>query len=264
MASNARILTSLLAMLFLFSGSSAEVTEDSMAVEYTTLITASTDVATDIVTEVVTMAMDMTTAAAGTTAVDVTTAAATTAAESLTTVASASDIEAYGLSVTSPSNLIFDLDVDNIVTYSVVVRNAGGTDIAARSSGDNFALTFLISSHSDPTDVDASTVEFVAETSSAENLAAGITAGSTITITGTNAMINIPSATCSTYQYTCVQVSKASGASYDDSVTSNNYYCLAFGDTAENLAGLVPCSGCTLKVSILLLLVAMVASQLLS
>jgi hypothetical protein len=204
------------------------------------------------------MTTAMASAAAGTTAV------ATTAAESLTTVASASDIEAYGLSVTSPSNLIFDLDVDNIVTYSVVVRNAGGTDIAASSSGDNFALTFLISSHADPTDVDATTVEFAAETSSAENLAAGITAGSTVTITGANAMINIPSATCSTYQYTCVQVSVASGASYDDSVTTNNYYCLAFGDTAENLAGLVTCSGCTLKVSMIVLLVAMLVSQLLS
>ena len=153
------------------------------------------------------------------------------------------DIEAYGLTVTSPTSLTFDLDVDNIVTYSVVVRNAGGTDIAAAASGDNFGLTFLISSHADPTDADATTIEFVAETSGAANLGAAVAAGSTVTVTGANAMINIPSATCSTYQYTCVQVSVASGASYDDSVTTNNYYCLAFGDVAEGLAGIVTCSG---------------------
>ncbi|XP_038071278.1 uncharacterized protein LOC119740141 [Patiria miniata] len=284
MAWYANTISVLLTIMLVLHGVGAEVTEDSMAVDSTTVLTTVvvTEVvtelvteATEVVTELETMATDLTTetAVATTAAVDttavattavVTTAFATTAAESLTTVASASDIEAYGLSVTSPDNLIFDLDVDNIVSYSIVVRNAGGTDIAARSSGDNFALTFLISSHADPTDVDATTVEFVAETSSAENLQAGITAGSTVTITGANAMINIPSASCSTYLYTCVQVSKASGASYDDSVATNNYYCLAFGDTAENLAGLVPCSGCAIKVSITLLLLAAIASQLLS
>lgn len=252
-------------LLFTACATASQVTDDGMGVGETTT-SASSTVAEEVTTEsATTMVTDYTTDSESTGATDTgTTVAATTAAEGLTTVTSASDIEAYGLSVTSPTDLIFDLDVDNIVTYSVVVRNSGGTDIAAPSSGDNFGLAFLISSHADPTDVDASTVEFVAEASNAVNLDAAVAAGSTVTITGASAMINIPSASCSTYQYTCVQVSKASDASYTDSVSTNNYYCLAFGDVAENLAGLVPCSGCALQVSMMLLLATFLLARFLS
>ncbi len=153
------------------------------------------------------------------------------------------DLEAYALTVTDPTDLTFDIGVDNIVTYSIDLRNAGGTDIAAADSGNNFALSFLISSHVDPTDIDATIETFAAETSNSENLNAGILAGSTITVTTVAAMINIPSDDCETYQYTCVQVSKDDTATFTDSVSTNNYVCLAFGDVAEGLAGIKTCSG---------------------
>ena len=153
------------------------------------------------------------------------------------------DLEAYALTVTSPTDLIFDIGVDNIVTYSIDLRNAGGTDIASSASGNNFALSFLISSHADPSDVDASTLMFDAETSNSDNLDAGITAGSTITVSTASAMINIPSDDCETYQYTCVEVSKVDTAVFTDSVSTNNYVCLGFGDVAEGLAGIKTCSG---------------------
>ncbi|XP_033633599.1 uncharacterized protein LOC117295143 [Asterias rubens] len=269
MASFHLILVSLIALMA-FPICHSEVTEDSMMAESTTLDAG--DMATEIVTEIVTVLDDdstaMTTAASGDSTtvavIDGSTAAATTASSGLTTEASASDLEAYALTVTSPTDLIFDIGVDNIVTYSIDLRNAGGTDIASSASGNNFALSFLISSHADPSDVDASTLMFDAETSNSDNLDAGITAGSTITVSTASAMINIPSDDCETYQYTCVEVSKVDTAVFTDSVSTNNYVCLGFGDVAEGLAGIKTCSGCALQVSIVLLLAASVVSKLLS
>lgn len=51
----------------------------------------------------------------------------------------------------SSASVEYVLDEDTNVTYSVTISNDGGTAIAAASSGNNYAISFVASSSSDPT-----------------------------------------------------------------------------------------------------------------
>ncbi|XP_799407.1 uncharacterized protein LOC576138 [Strongylocentrotus purpuratus] len=170
-----------------------------------------------------------------------------------------SDIQAFGLVITNDFSE-FTLDVDNIVTYNVTIKNVGGTDIAAGSS-DLYDILITVSDNADPTASGAETMDVTPLLTSATNLDAGITAGETIVIENVHTMINIPSADCSTYMYdttgyVCVQISKASGASFTDDSTTNNYYCLSFGDVVDGYTGTLECSACVAKISLIALLVS--------
>lgn len=156
------------------------------------------------------------------------------------------DIQAFGLVITNDFTE-FTLDVDNIVTYNVTIKNVGGTDIAAGSS-DLYDILITVSDNADPTASGAETIDVTPLLTSATNLDAGITAGETIVVENVHTMINIPTADCSTYMYDtagyiCVQISKASGASFTDDSTTNNYYCLSFGDVVDGYTGTLECSG---------------------
>ena len=148
------------------------------------------------------------------------------------------DIEAVGLAFTD-SVVSFDLDVDNIITFSVDIMNNGGTAIASittdssstNNDDNNWSISFYVSDTSDPTDSASTVIDSAADTTEATNMAAGIAAGATITLESVYGMINVPSSDCTNYQYLCVVISKGSTAVYTDSDSTNNYYCLpAFGN----------------------------------
>ncbi|XP_041476559.1 uncharacterized protein LOC121424828 [Lytechinus variegatus] len=167
-----------------------------------------------------------------------------------------SDIQAFGLVITNDFTE-FTLDVDNIVTYNVTIKNAGGTDITATDS-DLYSLLIVVSDNADPTSSNATTQDITPLLTSATNLDAGIVAGESIVIENVHTMINVASEVCSTYQngYVCVEISKASGASYTDDSSTNNYYCLSFGAVAEGYTGTLECSGCVARISFIALLVS--------
>lgn len=58
-------------------------------------------------------------------------------------------MEVIGLEVTNPSSLQLDLDVDNIVTYTVRLQNSGPFGINAPDSGNNYAVAFMLSNSTD-------------------------------------------------------------------------------------------------------------------
>lgn len=65
------------------------------------------------------------------------------------------DMEVIGLSVTNPTSLTLDLDVDNIVTFTVRLQNSGLFSIESPDSGNNFAVAFVLSNTTDITASDA-------------------------------------------------------------------------------------------------------------
>lgn len=159
------------------------------------------------------------------------------------------DVSVYNMTFSDAPDVAFDEDVDNIITFEVVLKNAGGTDIASiaadsDSSNDednNWVFSFVVSDLDDPTDSSASVITTDAETTSSTNMAAGISAGSTLTLENVLGLVNVPSADCQTYQYLCVVMSKSSTAVYTDSDSTNNYYCVAGFGNAD--ADYLQCSG---------------------
>lgn len=172
---------------------------------------------------------------------------------------SPSDLQGYGLIVTNDFTE-FTLGVDNIVTYNFTIRNAGGTDIAS-SSDDLYDLSVIVSDNSNPNSNSATTMTITPLLTAATNLDAGIASGASIVIENVHTMINIAEDDCSTYEngYVCVEVSKVSGASYTDSDTSNNYYCLEFGAVNNGYTGVLTCAACTAKVSLFAMLLSALA-----
>ncbi|KAJ8025830.1 hypothetical protein HOLleu_33493 [Holothuria leucospilota] len=153
------------------------------------------------------------------------------------------DMEVISLLVTAYESSTISLDVDNIFTYSVTIQNSGNFDIEGAVSGNNYALSFALSNSTDLNAADAGTSAYDAETSSATNLGSGIVSGGSVSINNVNAYVNIATADCETYDYVCVVLTKASGANFTDTDTTNNYFCLAFGDPSEGYAGILTCSG---------------------
>ncbi|XP_072177633.1 uncharacterized protein [Diadema setosum] len=169
---------------------------------------------------------------------------------------SPSDIQAFGLVISNDFEE-FVLDIDNIVTYSVTIKNAGGTNIAS-SSDELYDLSLVLSDSSNPNSNSATTSTITPLLTSATNLNSAIAAGSSIVIENVHTMINIASENCTTYEggYTCIVISKADGASYEDSSSTNNYYCLSFGAVADGNGGTLTCSACAAKVSFIVLLLS--------
>lgn len=182
----------------------------------------------------------------------------------------ATDIEVSSFSfVEAADDLDFDFNVDNIYEMTVTLSNSGGADVdsiandgdSTNNNADNFAIYFVVSDTSNLDDSSALTIWTDADTSDATNMQAGINSGSTLVIADVFAMINVPKADCGLYTHLCVYVNGTSDAVFSDSDSSNDYTCIeAFGtDDADYL----PCSGCIARVSLLVIVLAMVA-QLLS
>ncbi|XP_063970547.1 uncharacterized protein LOC129261198 [Lytechinus pictus] len=170
---------------------------------------------------------------------------------------SPSDIQAFGLVITNDFTE-FTLDVDNIITYNVTIKNAGGTDITA-SGSDLYDLLLKVSDNSNPLARGATTHDITPLLTSATNIDVGIAAGETIVIENVHTMINVSSDMCSTYQggYVCVEISKALGASYTDVSGTNNWYCLTFGDVRQGYTGMLKCSACVARISLIALVVSL-------
>lgn len=157
----------------------------------------------------------------------------------------------------------FTLDVDNIVTYQFALRNLGDTAIA--STGDIlYDLTVYVSNNADPTSSAATTQEITPLLTSATNLNSGIDGGSTIVIENVHTMINIATTDCPTYEegFVCIVMSKASGASYTDSDTTNNYHCLPFSAVADGGTGTLTCAACVVKTSLLVMFLSTLLAYL--
>ncbi|PIK40025.1 hypothetical protein BSL78_23129 [Apostichopus japonicus] len=92
------------------------------------------------------------------------------------------DVEVIGLEVTNPSSLQLDLDVDNIVTYTVRLQNSGPFGINSQIP----------------------TISYEAESSLSSNLDASIVSGGTVSITTLNVYVNIPSSSCEYFDMICV------------------------------------------------------------
>ncbi|XP_041453373.1 uncharacterized protein LOC121406413 [Lytechinus variegatus] len=168
-----------------------------------------------------------------------------------------SDIQAFGLVITNDFTE-FTLDVDNIITYNVTIKNAGGTDITA-SGSDLYDLLLKVSDNSNPLARGATTQDITPLLTSATNINVGIAAGETIVIENVHTMINVSSHMCSTYQggYVCVEISKALGASYTDVSATNNCYCLTFGDVRQGYTGMLRCSAFVGRISLIALVISM-------
>lgn len=64
-----------------------------------------------------------------------------------------------------------------------------------------------------------------------------------MSITTLNVYVNIPSSSCEYFDMICVTVSKVAGTNYTDNDSSNNQFCLQFGEVSEGYAGVLPCTG---------------------
>ncbi|XP_071827945.1 uncharacterized protein [Apostichopus japonicus] len=174
------------------------------------------------------------------------------------------DVEVIGLEVTNPSSLQLDLDVDNIVTYTVRLQNSGPFGINSPDSGNNYAVAFMLSNSTDLLAANTATISYEAESSLSSNLDASIVSGGTVSITTLNVYVNIPSSSCEYFDMICVTVSKVAGTNYTDNDSSNNQFCLQFGEVSEGYAGILPCTGCLSTVSLLVLLISVSLSYLVS
>lgn len=169
------------------------------------------------------------------------------------------------------SDTTFDLDVDNIYTMVVTIKNDDNAatlfsvladSAAGNDDDDNYAVYFVVSDTDDLSDASATTIYSEADTSSVadNNMIRGMAGGNSLVLDPVYAMINVPKADCNLYQYLCVKVNQSSTAVWTDGDSTNNYQCVdAFGATD---ADYLECSGCIARFSGLLILLALVANLL--
>lgn len=206
---------------------------------------------------------DFTTGAEDTTDEETTDAESTTMEMAMETTIdpdSPADIKVKSFTITS-SVEEFDLNVDNIYTVSIEIRNLGGEDVAANSDGDNWAITFYVSDSSNPTSNSATVISSAADASSATNMAVALGSGDSVTLTSVNAMINVPRDDCDTYEYICVRLTEGSTADYEDGDTTNNVHCVTI--SSELSVYNLECAGCLTKASCFLLLIMALVIHLL-
>ncbi|XP_077987919.1 uncharacterized protein LOC144442440 isoform X2 [Glandiceps talaboti] len=141
-----------------------------------------------------------------------------------------SDVVPVALDVTNqdPVNMTANSTIE--LTYSIQLKNAGGTAIAGAADSITFEA-FIASTESE-------SVGTVLNIDDAQHVIGDVSAGidewETTPYTGSKVTFTVPLETCSDYNYFCVKFVKGASASYDDD-DSNNLICISFGDSTSGL-----------------------------
>nr|XP_006814316.1 PREDICTED: uncharacterized protein LOC100378562 [Saccoglossus kowalevskii] len=145
------------------------------------------------------------------------------------------DLQPIRLVITSPNPATYQVDTELDITFDVTVMNDGPENLNS-SDSDNFYIQLYLSDYYELDSATATqSVHFNVTLPTGADLSQNIDAGSNIELAQLTAMVTIPRKYCPLLNYVCVLIV------VEDSMTTNNDWCIKFGSQVEGKAGEKQC-----------------------